>query len=66
MESDFDIFALERKARLASERSVEARAGLKRKSKNIVRPKIGGVGVHLHAANLASSWVEVLGLRWVS
>ena len=32
-----DFFALERKARLASERSAEARAGLQRKSKKIGR-----------------------------
>ena len=39
-----DFFALERKARLASERSVEARAGLERKSKKIVRRMGFGLG----------------------
>jgi hypothetical protein len=44
-----DIFALERKARLASERSEEACAGLQRKSKNIGWRKgeeVSGDGFH--------------------
>ena len=65
MESNFDIFDLERRARLASERSVEARAGLERKSKNIVPRKNGGLRDLFHAAILLS-FVETVGLRWAS
>ena len=59
-----DFFALERKARLASERSVEACAGLERKSKKIGRLKQEVPGALFHAA-IFSSAAGVAGLRSV-
>ena len=61
-----DILALERKARLASERSGEACAGLEWKSQNIGR-RMGGVvrDSGFHAA-FFSEGVMCSGLRWVS
>lgn len=60
-----DILALERKARLASERSVEACAGLEWKSQNIGR-RMGGV-VWAHGFHAAFFHCDVMGLgvRWV-
>lgn len=53
-----DFFALERKARLASERSEEACAGLERKSKKIGRRKGVGVGDRFYAAFSISAAAE--------
>ena len=66
MESVSDFFALERKARLASERSGEACAGLQRKSKKIGWRKGGEVsGGDFHAASFISI-AGVAGFRFVS
>ena len=51
-----DFFALERKARLASERSAEACAGLERKSKKIGRRK----GGRFHATFSISATAECI------
>ena len=61
-----DILALERKARLASERSGEACAGLEWKSQNIGR-RMGGV-VWAQGFHAAFFHCDVMGsgLRWVS
>lgn len=61
-----DILALERKARLASERSGEACAGLEWKSQNIGRRMGLVVRIHdVHAAFLRGNFMGS-GLRWVS
>lgn len=65
MEWVSDFFALERKARLASERSAEACAGLERKSKKIGRRKGEVPGGRFHAAFFISV-IGVTGLRSVS
>jgi hypothetical protein len=60
-----DFLALERKARLASERSAEARAGLVRRSKKIGWRKGEVHGGGFHAAFFISA-LGVAGLRFVS
>lgn len=65
MEWVSDFFALERKARLAPERSAEARAGLERKSKKIGRRKAEVPCGWFHAAFFISA-AGVAGLRSVS
>ena len=65
MEWVSDFFALERKARLASKRSAEARTGLERKSKKIGRRKGEVPGARFHATFFISA-PGVPGLRFVS
>lgn len=65
MESISDFFALERKARLASERSAEACAGLQRKSKKIGWRKGEEVcGDDFHAAFSISAVAGFLSLAY--
>jgi hypothetical protein len=60
-----DILALERKARLASERSAKACAGLEWKSQNIGRRMGSVVRLHdFHAAFLSGNFTGS-GFRWV-
>jgi len=60
-----DFFALERKARLASERSAEACAGLQRKRKKIGRRK-GEVPCGGFHAAFSISVAGIAGFRFVS
>ena len=65
LERDPDFVALERKARLASERSAEACAGLQRKSKKIGRRKREVPCGGFHAA-FSISVAGIAGFRFVS